>query len=204
MTYRGRLTDAEAFSDDRGEVGLEQRRLVLRHGCLHSRALHHIDNSHVSNFIFLPALWQRDVQLQTFPAFARGPQGHAAGHAQTAPTSGPELPFHCFALQLVAHHGVCRAQRELLALYEPSVELDLPPEHDAGSVVHTLERLVAICSAWAFVHGRLDHAHAARAHTIYDQTCPVFKVAVEVAHQHAHGALPELQRVQRPLSFTGT
>ena len=72
---------------------------------------------------------------------------------------------HCFALRLVAHHGVCRAQRELSVLYEPSA-LDLPLQHDARDVVHTLERLVAMCEARAFVHGRLDHAHDARSNDL--------------------------------------
>ena len=105
--------------------------------------------------------------------------------------------FHRFALRLVARHGVRRAQTKLPALYEPPVTRDLPLEHDARDVVHTLERLVAVCEAGALVHGRLDHAHAARAHTIYDHACPALEVGVEVAHHHAHGAFPELQRVRR-------
>ena len=67
MTCRGRLTDAEASSDDRGQLGLEQPRLVLRHGCFYSLALHHIDSRHVSACIVLPPLPERDVYFQVFP-----------------------------------------------------------------------------------------------------------------------------------------
>ena len=51
MTYAGRLTDAEASSDDREQLGLEQCRLVLQRGCFHSHVLHHIGSHHVSAFI---------------------------------------------------------------------------------------------------------------------------------------------------------
>ena len=74
MTHVGRLTDAEASSDDRGQLGPQQRRLVLRRGCFHSHVLHHIDSRHVSAYIVLPALWERDVQLM-FPRFCTRPTG---------------------------------------------------------------------------------------------------------------------------------
>ena len=117
----------------------------------------------------------------TVPCFHTRPIGTCSPPCANGADVRSRATFsHCFALRLVALHGVCRAQRGLSVLYEPSVKLDLPLQHDAGDVVHTLERLVAICEARAFVHGRLDHAHAARSTDVRWSVSRV-QVGVEVA-----------------------
>ena len=40
---------------------------MLRHGCLYSLALHHIDSRHVSACIVLLLLPERDVHFEAFP-----------------------------------------------------------------------------------------------------------------------------------------
>ena len=120
-----------------GKLGLEQCRLVLRHGYLHSHALHHIDSRHVSTLIGFPHCRSETYSLMSF-RFCMQPRGICSRPC----ANGSRRQVQSYLFQSSCHANFrtswcMRAQRELPALYGPSVTLDLPLEHDAGVVVHT-------------------------------------------------------------------
>ena len=90
-----------------GQFGLEQRRLLLRHGCFHSCVLHHIASRHVSAFFVLLTLRDRDVRFDDdFPLLHAAHRNMHPAMRKRRKRQVQSYLFNRLALRLFARHGV--------------------------------------------------------------------------------------------------